>query len=567
MINCYSTGAVTYDDTSDPTDKGFAGYISTGAGYEMTDNFWDTETSEQTTTSGVATGKTTTEMKTRSTFTGVSWNFDNIWAISSAYNSGYPNLDGEGSDYTWDGSVSSVWNTDGNWDQNHIPAGYDNVTVASTSNDPVIGSGVGASCKDLTVNNGATLTVNDGGSLITNGNITNDGTIDIKMNATDDQWNLISIPVTSATANTFFADYLQSWDEPNAQWVEITNETTPLTPAKGYKLWPPSGKSAFTYTGIPNTGDQSIEITAEGSGDHAGMNFLGNPYPSYLDWDEVTGYGSKYTWNGASYDAYTQIGSYGEGSRYVAPMEGYFIYKDVGVADNFSLTNAMRAHTSSKKSGDNKSLQNGLVLTASNGSYEDELWLVLDEQADKNFELERDAWKLLSSTEGLSQLWSESPDGKLSIDVRPEQETIQLGFTNDETGFCSIRLEEIEGISQATIEDTKLNQFHNLANGAYQFDWNTGDSEERFILHLKATGTSELEAQAVQVYGANGQIYVNQSGVNYNQMRVYDLSGRLVYQNQLNGSSLQSFSPRLISGVYLVELMGEYGTESFKIVL
>lgn len=69
VINCYSTGAVIYDDNPDPTDKGFAGDVFTGGNYEMTDNFWDTQTSGQTTTSGGATGKTTAEMKDYNTFT------------------------------------------------------------------------------------------------------------------------------------------------------------------------------------------------------------------------------------------------------------------------------------------------------------------------------------------------------------------------------------------------------------------------------------------------------------------------------------------------------------------
>jgi hypothetical protein len=69
VINCYSTGAVTYDDTSNPTNKGFAGAIDSNGSYEMTDNFWDTQTSGQTTTSGDATGKTTAEMKDFATYT------------------------------------------------------------------------------------------------------------------------------------------------------------------------------------------------------------------------------------------------------------------------------------------------------------------------------------------------------------------------------------------------------------------------------------------------------------------------------------------------------------------
>ena len=69
IINCYSTGSVHYEDADDPTDKGFAGSTDTGGDYEMSGNFWDAETSGQTSTSGEAAYKTTAELHDISTFT------------------------------------------------------------------------------------------------------------------------------------------------------------------------------------------------------------------------------------------------------------------------------------------------------------------------------------------------------------------------------------------------------------------------------------------------------------------------------------------------------------------
>ncbi len=83
---CFSTGSVIYTDATDPTDKGFLGNYTSGT---LTGNFWDTETSLQTTTAGTATGKTTTEMKTNITFSG--WD-DTIWNIGDGINNGYPYL-------------------------------------------------------------------------------------------------------------------------------------------------------------------------------------------------------------------------------------------------------------------------------------------------------------------------------------------------------------------------------------------------------------------------------------------------------------------------------------------
>jgi hypothetical protein len=70
MIHCYSTGKPT--GTSNV--GGLCGSKTTGGSYEDAGNFWDKETSEQTGSAG-GVGKTTAEMKTQATFTGVGWDF------------------------------------------------------------------------------------------------------------------------------------------------------------------------------------------------------------------------------------------------------------------------------------------------------------------------------------------------------------------------------------------------------------------------------------------------------------------------------------------------------------
>ena len=586
ITNSYSTGSVTYTGYANPTNKGFAGEVTDGT---ISNCFWDIETSGQTTSSGTATGKTTAEMKTEVTFT--SWDFTattGIWEIESGSSISYPYLQGntqnpapghETLGYTWDGSSSSDWNTAANWNMNAVPNAGDNVTIANVTNDPVIASGVGASCNNLTVNSGVSLTVKSGGSLITNGTITNNGTISIEKTITNDIWHYISSPVENATSNVFFGNYLQNWSEPTALWSDITETNVALTPGKGFGLWGETKTSnTYTFTGLPNTGNVPIGITFTEVPDFSrdGANLLGNPYPSSIDWELVNDdYGAVYYWDGAAYVAYPAGepmpggGTYGTGSQYVPPMQGFFIIVPDGNPNSFTFTNAMRTHsgaTSYYKS--EKTLPDGIMLYADNGSYQDKLLIRLNDEAAENMELNRDAWKFPTITQGLSQLWSVCPDGNLSIDVRPETETIQLGFANNQNGTYSIGINEIANISSADPEHTKLNHFHNLSNGAYSFDWNPADSEERFILHLKATGTNDLEAQAPQVYAAGNRVYVHLSELNsYSEMAVYDLRGRVIVKKILTATSLQSFELNQPSGVYLVQLIGTENSKSYKIVL
>ncbi len=81
ITDCYSTGSVEYANDDNPNDKGFFGLLE--GENQVLGNFWDMETSGQTSSVGEGIGelegKSTAEMKTQSTFTGVGWNFDETW--------------------------------------------------------------------------------------------------------------------------------------------------------------------------------------------------------------------------------------------------------------------------------------------------------------------------------------------------------------------------------------------------------------------------------------------------------------------------------------------------------
>ncbi|MDG6221147.1 MAG: GLUG motif-containing protein, partial [Candidatus Thermoplasmatota archaeon] len=92
ITNCYSTGVVMGF-----TDRGFVGGLDTAVPYEMRGNFWDNETSGQSSSAGsvdggseLPQGRNTAEMKTLSTFMDASWNFVDVWYMTGGYT--YPLL-------------------------------------------------------------------------------------------------------------------------------------------------------------------------------------------------------------------------------------------------------------------------------------------------------------------------------------------------------------------------------------------------------------------------------------------------------------------------------------------
>ncbi|MEA3443688.1 MAG: GLUG motif-containing protein, partial [Bacteroidota bacterium] len=468
VTNCYSKGHVTGNQYT-------GGLIGDGANY-VSNSFWDTQTSGQSSSAG-GIGKTTAEMKTQSTFTNAGWDFNTIWSINSPNNSDYPYLQWQTfpTPGLWTGTTSTAWNTVTNWDDGNLPTSGVNVVIPSGGNQPVIGSGIGASCNDLTVNNGATLTLESGGSLITNGSITNNGTFNAERSISNGQWHLISSPITNAQSGLFAGDYLQEWDEATHNWSDISSTTDVLTPAKGFGFWSDgTGSTTHTFTGTPNTGGQSQDLTfteySSDPDDAEGANLLGNPYPSSIDWALLDGAenGAVYCYNGTAYLNWNN-GS-GTGSQYIAPMQGFFII--ASSAGTFNVDNSDRVHngaTNYYKS--TNTVSNGLVLMASNGSYEDELWIAFDEETGPQFDYANDAYKFLSNTSGIAQIYSITDDQNLSIDIRPETNAVQLGFNNDQNGVYQIGLTQIEGIASAVLEDTKNEVFHNLQSSNYHFTW------------------------------------------------------------------------------------------------
>ncbi len=482
-----------------------------------------------------------------------SWTFDNF--VIETY-------------HEWTGAVSSDWNNDGNWNAARVPTSADNVSITNVAKAPfpVIGINDNAECNNLKAEPNAVLTIESGGSLITTGTITNNGTINIQKNISQEAWHLISIPCTGITSNIFLDDYLQSWDVAAGQWSDIIETTTPLNIKQGYSLWPVASRenSTYTFTGTPLTGNQSISITASGSGESAGMNLVGNPYPSSIDWNELDeSYGTVYYWDSQNghYDTWSGSGSTNGGQQYLPPMQGFFVYTTT--PKNFTLTNDCRTHSNATSFYKNTAIaSNSIRLQASKGSVSTDMLLIFKEGAQPGFEIATDAWKILSGSQGMPEIYSYENNERLALNVRPMAESIQLGFTTAIADSYSIGISETMDINTAILEDTKLNIFHNLTKGDYRFNWNLTDDETRFKLHLNTTAVDELSSNAVQVYVAASNILI-QSEQQAQRIILTDITGRAlgVWENT------ESIPAPQTAGVYLVTAESENQQITKKITI
>ena len=457
---------------------------------------------------------------------------------------------------TWAGTTDNDWNTATNWD-NGVPGATTDVTIPFTgiTNFPTLSAA--GSCNDITIESGA--------SLLDNSNLTVNGTANVKRSFTASEWQYISSPIAGAQASLFSGDYLQIWDEVNTQWEDVTVATTALTPVKGFSLW---STGTTTFSGTLNTGNQGISVTNSG-GD--GFNLVGNPYPSFVDWSNLDDgptatWGAIYYWDETAYVSWNA--GAGAGSQYVPPVQGFFIA--TASTATFSLTNADRTHLGAGtyyKSTNN--ITNGVVLEASNGSYNDGLYVRFSNGASEGFDLIYDAYKMLSNTEGISQLYSFTNDETiLSIDVRPATEVIQLGFQNTANGTYSIAMTDIDGISSVILEDTKTNYMHNFEDGAYGFDYLTTDDEKRFKLHLQTLGTNEIAEGLYNVYANDKVVYVNSEKViNNGTVKIYDIMGRIMVEVEVDNANFVKIPASFKTGIYVVVIEDGHNVSSNKVFI
>ncbi|MFN9281865.1 MAG: filamentous hemagglutinin N-terminal domain-containing protein, partial [Betaproteobacteria bacterium] len=157
VSNSYATGAV-----SGTSAGGLAGE-SYGT---VTNSFWDTETSLQSSSAG-GTGRTSAQMRDPTTFSSVGWS-TSVWALESG---ALPTLQGLaaqcGFDVCWDGGAATTnWADAANWTRNIAPTSTSLVYLGSAANVALASSATVKGLRTVAVSG---LSINAGGTLTVSG--------------------------------------------------------------------------------------------------------------------------------------------------------------------------------------------------------------------------------------------------------------------------------------------------------------------------------------------------------------------------------------------------------------
>ena len=453
----------------------------------------------------------------------------------------------------WTGGTSTNWYTNTNWSSNAVPGATTNVIILSTAtHQPTVTNAMSAAaCQKLTINSGAVLTINTGSALTVNGTFTNsagntglviltggsliEGTGGVAGRMTSafaaDQWHFISSPVMAATSGLFTGQYLMTHTELTNVYTDVTSASAALTPAKGFALWGGDAGSSVTYLGTLNSGSQSSVVTRNGEG----WNLVGNPYPSSIDWDAAAGW-TKSNVNDATYvhvnaaSWATYVGSAGAngGSRYIAPGQGFIV--EASSNGTLAMSNHVRVHhaTTFYKSSQSEVLDNLVRLQVSGNGYQDEAVVRLLPVATNEFDGRFDAHKLFGDVPEAPQIYSLG-SSELAINTLPEARPVPVGMRVSTSGSYTIAATEVNSFEQVILEDTKNNTFNTLTSQAYEFDFEAGENEQRFVLHF-ITSTTDMDDQAVPatIYSYQKTAYINLKNEVEGDIFIYNVTGQLV---------------------------------------
>jgi hypothetical protein len=394
------------------------------------------------------------------------------------------------------------------------------------------------------------------------------------------QWYVTS-PVSAATSQVFDAagsNKLWSYSESGNGYTEITDNSTALNTMQGYvaRL---GANTTITFTGGAfNTGNISnANITRTGTANaKRGYHLIGNPYPSYLNWDDVsktnlsttmsyrTNSGSAQVFD--TYNATSGIGTNnnlgGAVTKYIPPMQSFWVSVDTdGLTGELNFTDAMRSH----QTGTLRSVtDNNLIrLTLADATNSDEAIIHFNANASNSFD-DFDSKKMFVNS-GVPEIYTQAGTESLVINGLTDiasNPSVQLNLVLPANGNFKLNATEISGFDanqKVYLEDKELNKIQDLTQKpVYEFSATASSNNQRFALlfqNQNPNGINNAKASDdILVYSAAGNAIINLMGNQANgTVTIYDALGKTV-STQAISSNISSISLPAANGIYLVEV-------------
>ncbi len=503
----------------------------------------------------------------------------------------------------WTGRNSSNWNDPLNWTSKSVPTENSNISILVSEFQPTLIDG--SFSHDLYLCPGTVLIMAPYSSLRITGDLMISETASFKLENTflahssliilgqvagkikaeypvaENSHSLISSPVTDARSGVFVNMYLREYLEASSGWGSyIVPTDVKLNSMQGYELYSP-GTSVRVFEGTPNTGEISEQVTSMNDG----WNLIGNPYPSYIDWQSNSK--SPEGWqrsnvanaiyypdpsgsgNYAVYVSGSDYASVNHGSRFIPPMQGFFVKaKQEGVVKVNSMAIAMNGENSEQEL-----LNTAIKFKIEGTSYSDETVVRFNSASTLGFDDDFDAYKLTGTGDAPSIFSTLSDGTKLAVNTMPSLTStleIPLGITCNTNDEYKITINGALNFSfryPIILEDKVTRSFVNLrSDSVYTFAHSKEIDPMRFVIHFEeSSGYIENESGRPTVQLIDGNIRISGKDNSLSDIDVFSLDGKhLIHTSGI-------LLPELIipfqwtTGIYIVKITAKKSTYSCKL--
>jgi hypothetical protein len=371
------------------------------------------------------------------------------------------------------------------------------------------------------------------------------------------------------------------------------------------------GTDNATFIGTFNTGDFTTPIVVNALALDNDWNFIGNPYASAIDFDDVYSTnsslidGAAFLWshatppsddnngneniNFAQADyAIITIGSGNtaggsgvipDAGNYIPSGQGFFVK---GLSNgNLTFTNSMRrADTSSNDQffdpvdlSDTDPNKLWLNLTSDNGVFNQILMAYVIGATDGYDGWAYDAPRnLYSNLSAIIYTSMDTSDKKFAVQGKDINslslsEVIPIGFKSaiEDPTIYTFSIAQLEGdfLSSNTIYliDYDMNVTHNLSDSDYSFTSEVGEFENRFeivfnqdTLSLNEFSASNTDLSIIELNNGNVQFKFTHNNLEMKSIEIIDLLGRTVYNLNAN-SNIETYNlSNLSNATYIAKV-------------
>jgi len=448
-------------------------------------------------------------------------------------------------------------------------------------------------------------------SLITYGNVSGLSKSEKFLEAANPYGYTIASPMQNAPHSTFTGHVNTFFYNATAvSWEPIDMNAGTMEIMRGY--WTKfSSDKTLEFSDVLNTGTISftdLYRTAPYGYGNMGWNFLGNPYPSAIDWKEVEvlnvngaitippatpftdstklNYAVYIFDNDGAYLAYVNgVGQTGFNHGIIPAHAGFWVqvnkdYYDPATAldpvqdAKIRLNNSVRVHETLYSGS--KTNHTGIIrLALQRDNYQDEIVVRLIDGATVDFDPNFDAAKMFAESNSTPQFFMQLPgNNKLAINSLPENlelpYLIPLGIKSiaNKTHKIQINLNEFTYNNiDLHLEDKVTGVFADLRlNNTYSYNALSNDENQRFVLHLGAlTGLTNNAPSALQIYAHHNTIYI--TGLEEHVVfSLFNMLGQEIQRMHLEPGS-HVISADVVTGPYIVRITGSRKMETRKIYI